>query len=98
MDRTREFRLRQLGAKVAYYRKLRCMTQGQLAAKISVNRNTIGRIERGKYNKNVSLSMLMDIADGMGIELVSLLDFSEADAMLERDSDSHMLAEAEKKR
>lgn len=94
MNITKAFRLRLVGAKVAYYRSLRCMTQRELAAKICVNKNTLGRIERGKYNGNVSLSMLFDIADGLGIEVASLVNFSEADVKLE-DMNTYIVIEEE---
>ena len=45
----------QLGLKIAYYRKLRGLTQEQLAEKIGVARQTIGLIEAGNYNPSISL-------------------------------------------
>lgn len=68
---------KQIGAKIAYYRKMRDLTQEALAQKIHISRSSIGRIERGKYNHNISLSLLMDIADGLGIELSMLVRFDE---------------------
>lgn len=68
---------KQIGAKIAYYRKMRDLTQEALAQKIHISRSSIGRIERGKYNHNISLSLLMDIADGLGIELSMLVCFDE---------------------
>ena len=77
MDVSKTILYRQIGAKVAYYRTLRGMTQEQLAGKINVSKSTLGRIERGKYNKNVSVSTLLDIADGLRIDMVLLVTFSE---------------------
>jgi len=77
MDVSKTIIYRQIGAKVAYYRTLRGMTQEQLAGKINVSKSTLGRIERGKYNKNVSVSTLLDIADGLRIDMVLLVTFSE---------------------
>lgn len=68
---------RQIGAKVAYYRTIRGMTQEQLAKKINVSKSTIGRIERGTYNKNVPVSTLLDIAEGLRIDMALLVIFSE---------------------
>ena len=62
---------RQVGAKIAYYRTLRGLTQTQLAEKINDSPDTLGRVERGKYNNNISLSMLLDIAIGLNIELAT---------------------------
>lgn len=39
-----------IGAKVAYYRKLNCYSQYDLAEKLSVSRSVIAKIESGKYN------------------------------------------------
>ena len=39
--------------------------------------STLSKIERGRYNGGLSLTMLMDIADGLGVELPSLLIFTE---------------------
>ena len=77
MDVNRIIMYRQIGAKVAYYRTLRQLTQDQLAQKIHISRSTLGRIERGKYEEGVSLSTLMDIADGLHIELSYLVSFTE---------------------
>ena len=70
---------RQVGAKIAYYRTLRGLTQTQLAERINVSPDTLGRVERGKYNNNISLSMLLDIAIGLNIELAPLVTFTEQD-------------------
>lgn len=73
----KEILFRQIGAKITYYRKAQQLTQEQLAARVNVSTNTIGRIERGKYNNNISLSLLLDIAVGLGIEAYVLLMFTE---------------------
>ena len=65
------------GKRIAALRKEKGMTQEQLAGKINVSKSTLGRIERGKYNKNVSVSTLLDIADGLRIDMVLLVTFSE---------------------
>ena len=68
---------RQIGAKIAYYRTLRQMTQAELAKKVNLSKSTLGRIERGKYNNGVPISTLLDIAEGLHIELSALVTFSE---------------------
>lgn len=68
---------RQIGAKVAYYRTIQQMTQAELAEKVHMSPSSIGRIERGKYNSGVPISTLLDIAGGLGVELASLVTFSE---------------------
>ena len=73
----KEFLFRQIGAKVAYYRKMRNLTQKELADKIHISRSSIGKIERGAYNHNISMSVLIDIIDGLEIELSMLFTFTE---------------------
>ena len=69
--------LRQIGAKIAYYRKIRGITQERLATMLSVSRSTISRIERGDYN--LSVTMLFQIASVLEISLTTILRFDEAD-------------------
>ena len=77
--------------KIAYYRTLRQMTQAELAKKANLSKGSIGRIERGKYNKGVPISTLLDIAEGLRIELASLVTFSEEEKKVWWDIDKHML-------
>ena len=68
-----EFRYKQIGRKIAYYRKLRNLTQEQLAQKINISKSSLGKIECGHYNHSISLSILMAIADGLKIDLDLLI-------------------------
>lgn len=81
---------KQIGAKIAYYRTLRGLTQEELAARIHVSKSTLGRIERGKYNQNVSVSILLDVAEGLKIDMSLLVTFSEQEKKIwwELDSDT----------
>lgn len=76
--------MRFIGAKVAYFRTIRGLTQVELAEKINVSKSTIGRIERGQYNDNVSYSMLVDIANGLHVSLHALTEMSHADKKMQR--------------
>lgn len=80
-----------IGAKIAYYRTLRQMTQTDLANKVNLSRSSLGRIERGKYNRGVPISTLLDIAEGLHIELSSLVTFSEEEKKVWWDIDKNML-------
>ncbi|WP_371381822.1 helix-turn-helix domain-containing protein [Sporomusa aerivorans] len=71
------FLFKQVGRKVAYYRRLRNMTQEELAKRINISTSSLGKIERGKYNNNISLSMLMTIAQGLNIDVAMLVTFDE---------------------
>lgn len=82
MKRTNTIIYRQIGAKIAYYRNLRQMTQAELAARVSMSESTIGRIERGKYNSGLPLPTLLDIAAGLGVNLSSLVTFNEEETRL----------------
>ena len=82
---------RQIGAKIAYYRTLRQMTQSELAGKVNISRSSLGRIERGKYNSGVPISTLLDIAEGLRIELASLVTFSEEEKKVLWEIDKDML-------
>ena len=46
---------RQIGLKIAYYRKLRGLTQEELAEKVNITREHLGRLERGKYGCSIDL-------------------------------------------
>ena len=76
-DPRKEILVRQIGAKIAYYRTLRDMSQTELARKANISTSSLSKIERGKYNDNISVSLLMDIADGLQIDLTLLVTFSE---------------------
>jgi len=76
-DHRKEILVRQIGAKIAYYRTLRDMSQKELARKASISTSSLSKIERGKYNDNISVSLLMDIADGLQIDLTLLVTFSD---------------------
>ena len=74
--------LRQIGAKIAYYRALRCMRQDELAQKIHSDKSVISRIERGKYHSSISVNILIGIADALQIEPALLLTFTELEKRL----------------
>ena len=52
-----------------------------LAARVHLSRSTLSKIEHGNYNRSISLDLLLDIADGLGIDLSMLfvLDRDEKD-------------------
>ena len=76
---------KQIGNKVAYYRKLRNLTQDQLADRVSISVSSISKLERGKYNNNIPLSMLIMIAEGLRIDVSLLVTFDEREKVLEFD-------------
>ena len=82
VDPRKQILFKQIGAKIAYYRTLRELSQKELAKKVYISESTLSRIERGQYNDNLSLSMLMDIADGLQIDLTLLVTFSEMEKQM----------------
>lgn len=66
-----------IGLKIAYYRKMRGYTQGQLAGKIGISTTYLGQIERGNNGKSYSLETLLSIAVGLDIDVNLLLSSSE---------------------
>lgn len=67
----------QLGLKIAYYRKLRGLTQEQLAEKIDRTPAFIGHVEAPNICKAVSLDTLFDIAYALDIPVYKFLVFED---------------------
>ena len=53
---------RKIGLKISYYRKLKGMTQEQLAEKIDKSLAFLGAVEAPNIDRSVSLDTLFDIA------------------------------------
>ena len=58
---------RRIGLKISYYRKMKGMTQEQLAEKIEKNLAFIGAVEAPNVNRTVSLDTLFDIAEALEV-------------------------------
>lgn len=69
--------IKYIGMRIGYFRKLRNMTQRQLADKVSINKNYLSHIECGAANKIVSLPVLIKIAKALDIELSVLVDLDD---------------------
>lgn len=70
-------RYRQVGLKIAYYRKLRGLTQEALAEQIGRTPAYIGHVEAPNIDKAVSLDTLFDIADALEIPPEKFLTFED---------------------
>ena len=58
-------RYKEIGLKIAYYRKKKGYTQAQLAETIGISTNYLGLIERGNQGKSFSLGTLFLIAQAL---------------------------------
>lgn len=72
-------RYKKIGAKIVYYRKVRNLTQEELAEKVGITPQYLSRIENGGYSKNVSLSTLMKIAGALDVTMSQLMKGVEND-------------------
>lgn len=70
---------RQLGLKIAYYRKLRGLTQEQLAEQIGLSPAFLGHIEAPNIETGVSLDTLFDIAQALDVPPYRFLQFDLED-------------------
>ena len=77
MKKAYENEYRQLGLKIAYYRKLKGLTQEQLAERIDKSAAFIGHVEAPNINKAVSLDTLFDIGRALEIPVYKFLTFED---------------------
>ncbi len=68
---------RQIGLKIAYYRKLRGLTQEELAESIGRTPAFIGHLEAPNIPKALSLDTLFDIAEVLDVQPDKFLQFDE---------------------
>lgn len=73
--RMNEFRL--LGLTIAYYRKLRGLTQAELAEATNLIRTHISNIEAPNGKTSISLNKLFDIAEVLEVPVKDLFDFRD---------------------
>ncbi len=67
----------QIGLKIAYFRKLRGLTQEQLAERIDRTPAFIGQVEAPNISKAVSFDTLFDIASVLDIPAYKFLMFDD---------------------
>ena len=66
-----------VGLKVSYYRKLKSMTQEQLAEKLDCDVSFIGQIEAPNIYKAISLDTLFRIADALEVPAYKFIKFED---------------------
>ena len=64
---------RKMGLKISYYRKLKGLTQEQLAERIDKNLAFIGAVEAPNVDRTISLDTLFDIVCVLGIPAYKFL-------------------------
>ncbi|HIX29809.1 MAG TPA: helix-turn-helix domain-containing protein [Candidatus Blautia stercoravium] len=75
MDEKRIRQFRELGLTISYYRKLKGLTQADLAQNVGLSRTHISNIEAPKVKTSISLESLFDIADALDVPVKDLFDF-----------------------
>lgn len=73
----REQQHKMIGLNIAYYRKLKGLSQLQLAEKVGLSRTHISNIEAPNMSTSISLDTLLDLANVLGIPAQKLLDFHD---------------------
>ncbi len=76
MDSRRRLELKMIGLNIAYYRKLKGLTQLQLAEQAQISRTHMSNIEAPNMPTALSLETLLDIADALGVPAENLLHFT----------------------
>ncbi len=65
----------QIGLNVAFYRKMKGLTQIELSEKIGISRTHMSNIEAPNMDISLSIETLFDIADILGIEPSKILEY-----------------------
>lgn len=77
MDEKFQNEYKQLGLRIAYYRKLKGFTQESLAEKIDRSAAFIGHVEAPDVKKSVSLGTLFAIAKVLDVPVYKFFLFEE---------------------
>ena len=63
-----------LGLNIAYYRKMRGITQSDLAEQLNISREHLAAIEAPNIVRGMSMDVLFNISDALGVEETRLLE------------------------
>ncbi len=75
MTEKRKRQYQKLSLNVSYYRKLKGISQLELAEAVNLSRTHISNLEAPNMPVSISLEKLMDIADVLDIPIKDLFDF-----------------------
>lgn len=67
-------KLIQLGKNIQHYRKLKNLSQNELAEKLSISREHLAKLETAK--RKISLGLLFELCDVLGISEKDLFEFN----------------------
>ncbi len=70
-----EEKYRQLGLNISHYRKIKGLSQEQLAEMVHISRGHLSHIEAPNMSSSFSIAMLFDISTALGIEVKQLFEF-----------------------
>ena len=75
MNERRRQQYKMIGLNIAYYHKLKGITQMKLAEQVNISRTHMSNIEAPNMPTSISLDALLDIADALDIPASNLLYF-----------------------
>lgn len=75
MNERRRQQYKMIGLNIAYYRKLKGITQMKLAEQVNISRTHMSNIEAPNMPTSISLDALLDIADALDVPASNLLYF-----------------------
>ena len=75
MNDRRKQEYKMIGLNIAYYRKLKGLTQLELAEAVNISRTHMSNIEAPNMHTSISLETLLDIAVALDIPAADLLTF-----------------------
>ena len=65
-----------IGLNISYYRRIRHLTQVELADAVGISSNYLSQVERGY--KSISLVKLLKLAEVLGVDEKDFFDFSKS--------------------
>lgn len=68
------FKYKEIGLKIAYYRKKKGYTQAQLSEMVGISSNYLSLIERGNNGHSYSIETLFKIANALDVNVNELIN------------------------
>ncbi len=81
--------------KLGYYRRIRHLTQDQLAKKLNIERYRIADWEQGRSQP--SINNLIDLADALDVSFLELIDIDDINKNIKKSSEEKILSTIRKK-